>query len=95
MVSESLSNGLYRINEWCIHNGKVLYPSKTKSKVFSRSRTLHPTFPVLEIGNCIIEDVDDVAILSVSFDKKKLTFEDYLRRVAVSASQNIGILRRA
>ena len=55
---------MYRINEWCLYNGMVLNPSKTKSIVFSRSHTLlHPPFPVLEIDDCIFEDVDDVTIL--------------------------------
>ena len=47
----------------------------------------------LHIGGSTIENVCSLSILGISFDPKML-FEHHLRKVAASASQKLGIMRR-
>ena len=93
MVSDSLTRDLERVSGWCTDNGMLLNPNKTKSIVFSRSRTALPAFPDIVVGGCKVEGVSGLTILGVLFDSK-LTFEDHLRRVVSTASQKLGIMRR-
>ena len=44
-VAESLISDLGRVSEWCDHFGMKLNPSKTKTMIVSRSRTMHPQYP--------------------------------------------------
>ena len=67
--------------------------SKTKTKIVSRSRTMHPQSHPLTIDGTVLKESDDLDILGVTFDSK-LTFEKYLRSVSRAASQRLGILRK-
>ena len=49
-VAESLICDLGRVSEWCDLWGMKLNASKTKSMIVSRSRTMHPKSPPLNIG---------------------------------------------
>ena len=44
-VVESLIRGVGRVSEWCVLWGMKLKASKTKTMIFSRSRTMHPSHP--------------------------------------------------
>ena len=66
-----------------------LNASKTKTKIVSRSRTMHPQSPLLTIGGTVLKESDDLVILGVTFDYK-LTFEKHLRLVSRAASQRLG-----
>ena len=44
-VAESLILDLGRVSEWCDLWGMKLNASKTKTKIVSRSRTMHPQSP--------------------------------------------------
>ena len=61
--------------------------------VISRSRTVAPAFPNLELEGVLIDNVFELRVLGVILDHK-LIFESHLRSVAASASQKLGILRK-
>ena len=49
-VAESLSRDLVKVSEWCDLWGMKFYSSKTKTKIFSRSRTMHTQSPALTLA---------------------------------------------
>ena len=49
-VAESLIRDLGRASEWCDLRGMKLNAGKTKIMIVSRSRTMHPQSPPLNIG---------------------------------------------
>ena len=67
---------------------------ETKSMTISRSRTMLPRFPELTLNDIALKETSELIILGATFDTK-LTFERHIRSVASSASQRIGLLRRA
>ena len=71
-----------------------LNASNTKTMIVSRSRTMHPQSPPLNIGGTILNEADDLVILGVAIDSK-MTFEKHLRSVSRAASQKLGILRKS
>ena len=71
-----------------------LNPSKTKTMIVSKSRTIHPQSPPLTIGGTVLKESDDLVILGVTFDSK-MTFEKHLRSVSRAASQRLGIMRKS
>ena len=68
--------------------------SKTKTKIVSRSLTMHPQSPALTNGRTVLKESDDLVILGVTFDSK-MSFENHLRSVSRAASQRLGILRKS
>ena len=68
--------------------------TKTKTMIFSRSRTVHPQSPPLTIGGTVLKESYDLVILGVTFDSK-MTFEKHLHSVSRAASQRLGILRKS
>ena len=88
-----LNEDLIFIRAWCIQWCMQLNPVKTKSIIFSRSRTVNPEHPDLNLDNVAIENVKVLKLLGVLFDSK-LTFESHLRSVTSAVSQKIGILRK-
>ena len=93
-VAESLSRDLVKVSEWCDLWGMKLNASKTKTMIFSRSRTMHPQSPALTIGGTVLKESDDHVILGVTFDSK-MTYEKHLRFVFRATSQRLGILRKS
>ena len=93
VFAQMLSDDLIVIRAWCIQWGMQLNASKTKSIIFSRSRTHLPEHPGLSIGHDTIENVDHLKLLGILFDSK-LTFESHLRYITSIISQKIGILRK-
>ena len=89
-VADSLIRDLGRVSEWCDLSGMKLNASKTKTMVVSRSRTMHPQSPPLNV----LKESDDLVILGVTFDSK-LTFEKHLLLVSRPASKRLGILRKS
>ena len=80
-VAESLNRDLVRVNAWCKLWGMTfLNASKTKTMIFSRSRTMHIQSLPLTIDFTVLKESDDLDILGVTFDSK-LTFEKHLRSV--------------
>ena len=71
----------------------MINPAKSKGMIVSRSRTINPEFSEIYVGGSTIKDVCFLSILGVLFDPK-MSFEPHLRRVAASASQRLGIMRR-
>jgi hypothetical protein len=67
---------------------------KTKFMVVSRSRTDAPTFPDLQLGGVLVENVPEVNILGDIFHQN-MTFENYVRSVATCSSQKIGLMKLA
>ena len=47
-----------------------LNASETKTMIVSRSRTMHPQSPPLNIGGTVEKESDDLDILGVTFDSK-------------------------
>ena len=88
-----LKSDLQFIKEWCRLWGMELNPSKTKSIIFSRSRTDVPEHPNIMLENTIIENVEALRLLGVIFDPK-LTFQSHISTVTRIVSQKIGILRK-
>ena len=89
-----MNRDLVRVNAWCDLCGMKLNASKTKTMIFSRSRTMHLQSPPLTIDGTVQKESDDLDILGVTFDSK-LTFEKHLRFVSRAASQRLGILRKS
>ena len=94
ICSQRLNDDLVFINDWCRQWGMLLNPIKTKSMIFSRSRTSLPVHPELSLENYILENVDALKLLGVTLDPK-LTYECHLRNVTTKVAQKIGILRKA
>ena len=88
-----LNEDLVFIEDWCGRWGMELNALKTKSMLFSRSRTILPEHPDLTLMNTTIESVETMKLLGVVFDSK-LTYEQHLRKVTSIASQKVGILRK-
>ena len=65
--------------------GMKLNASKTKTKIVSRSRTMHPQSPPITVGGTVLKQSDDLVIFGVTFDSK-MTFENHLRSVSREAS---------
>ena len=93
-VSASLNRDLARIADWCSAWGMVLNARKTRSMIVSRSRTLLPVFPALELENSFLEESRELPILGVTFDSK-LTFGTHVQSVASSAARKLGLMRKA
>ena len=62
--------------------------------IVSKSRTMHPQSPPLNIGGTVLKESDELVILGVTFNSK-MTFEKHLRSVSRAASQRLGILRKS
>ena len=93
MSAERLSSDLSYIKAWCVQWGMELNPIKTKSAIFTRSRTMLPEHPDINLGDSTIENVTNLKLLGVLFDSK-MTFELHVRAIASKVSQKIGILRK-
>ena len=94
IVAESLIHDLGRVSGWCDLWGMKLNASKTNTMIVSRSCTMHPQLPPLNIGRTVLKESDDFVILGVTFDSK-MTFEKHLRSVSRAAPQRLGILRKS
>ena len=73
--------------------GLKLNPNKTQSIIVSRSRTLYPAHPDLELCGSSIAVSSYFKLLGVLIDDK-LTFEKHIRTLASSISQKTGLLRK-
>ena len=70
-----------------------LNPSKTKTMIVSRSRTMHPQSPPLTIGGTVLKESNYLIILGVAYDSKR-TFEKHIGSVSRAASQRLSILTK-
>ena len=63
-VTETLIRDLGRVSEWCDLWGMKLNASKTKPKIVSRSRTMHPQPPPPQVtfGGTLLKESDDLVI---------------------------------
>ena len=66
MTSAGLASG---VTFW----GMKLNASKTKTMIVSRSRTMHPQSPPLNIGPTVLNESDDFVILGVTYDSKLIS----------------------
>ena len=92
-VSDSLNRDLVTIESWCNTWGMKLNPSKTSTIIVSRSRTLHPPHPPLQLCGSFLEVSRSIRLLGVVIDDK-LTFEDHIRSTAGSIAQKTGLIRK-
>ena len=79
-VAESLIRDLGRVSEWCDLWGMKLNPSKTKTMIVLRSRTMHPHLLPLTIGGTVLKESDDLIILGVTFDSKMTNLRSIFAR---------------
>ncbi len=93
-VSTSLNEDLRRISDWCRTWNMKLNASKSKCLCISRSRTLNPLHGPLLVDGAPLTVCDELDILGVRFDSK-LSFERHIRRLVSSASQKLGVVRKA
>ena len=93
-VAQSINRDLEQISLWCDRWMMKLNPSKTKTLIISRSRTVSPVHGDLILNGTILKVSDSLVILGVNLDSK-LTFEYHIRSVASSAARSMGIVRRA
>ena len=93
LYARLLTEDLIFIKAWCRQWRMQLNPGKTKSIIFSRSRTANPIHPDLSLGEVLIENVEYFKLLGVIFDSK-LTFELHLRQITSIVSQKVGIIRK-
>ena len=54
--------------------GMKLNPSKSKSMIVSRSRTVHPLLTPLTLDSTVLKESADLVIFGVTFDAK-MTFK--------------------
>ena len=66
----------------------------SKTIIVSRSHTMHPQSLPLTIGETVLKESDDLAILGVTY-YSKMIFEKHLRLISRAASQRLGILRKS
>ena len=71
-----------------------LNASKTKTMIFSRSRTVYPQTTTLTMDETVLEEHADLVILLPTFDAN-LTFEKHLRSVSSAATEKLGIMRKS
>lgn len=71
-----------------------LNPSMTKAMIGSRSRTIHPESPLLNLEGTVLKVSDDLATLGASFSAK-VTFENHQRSVFRTEVQRLGIMRNS
>ena len=71
-----------------------LNESKTKTMIFSRSRTVHPQLTPFTLDGTVLKESADLVILGVAF-YAKMTFEKHLRSVSSAAAQRLGIMRKS
>ena len=81
-------------SEWCDLWGMKFNAIKTKTMLVSRSLTMHPQSPPLNIGRTLVKESHDIVILLVTFGFK-MTFEKHLFSVPRAASQRLCILRKS
>ena len=93
-VNRSLNMDLRRISDWCSSWNMTLNAKKSKCLRVSRSRTSDLHLGELLVQNIPIKECTELDILGVKFDSK-LTFEKHVRRIASSASQKLGLIRKA
>ena len=74
--------------------GMKLNPSKSKSMIVSRSRTVHPQLTPLGLDGTVLKEYADLVILGVTFDAK-MTFEKQPRSVSSAAAQRLGFMRKS
>ena len=89
-VAESPNRDLGKVSELDDICWVKLNASKTKTMIVCRSRTIHHLSPNLTIGDPVLKECDDLAILGVAF-VSKMTFEKHLRSVSWASSQMLGI----
>ena len=53
---------------WCNLWGMKLNPSKTKTMIVSRARTVHPLLTPLTQDGTVLKESADLVILGVTFD---------------------------
>ena len=63
-----LIRDLGKVSEWCYLWGMKLNASKIKTMIVSRSRTMRPNSPPLNIGGTVLKESYDLVILGVTFD---------------------------
>ena len=94
VVADSLNRDLECISDWCSRWQMKLNPSKTKTLIIGRSRTVQPEHGELILDGTVLSVSESLVILGVRFDSK-LTFEAHVRDVVSTASRSVGIMRRA
>ena len=80
---------LNRVRVWCDQWGMKLNVSKTKT--FSRSRTVHPQLTPLTLDGTVLKESADLFILLDA----KMTFEKHLHSIYNDAAQSLGIMRKS
>merc|ERR1711905_100256 len=93
-VAESLNKDLTRISDWCKQLMMKLNPTKTKTLIFGRSRTLTPAHSDLVLEGETLDLSDSLVILGVTLDSK-MTFEQHVMNVTSSVARSMGNMRRA
>ena len=83
-----------RVSVWCDLWDMKLNSSKTKTMIFSRSRTVHPQWTPLTLSVTELKESVDLVMLRVTFDVK-MTFEKHFRSVSSAAAQRFGIMRKS
>ena len=70
--AKSQIRNLGRVSEWCDLLRMKLNATKTKTRIVSRSCTMHPQSPPLTIDGTVLKESDDLVILGVTFDSKMI-----------------------
>ena len=92
-IAEVLRQDLVQVQSWCVRWGMTLNPSKSHSLVISRSRTVFPAHPDIDLDGTVVPGCATLKLLGVTLDSG-LTFQPHLRAVASSISRKIGLLRK-
>ena len=69
-VAESLIRDHGRVSEWYDLWEMKLNASKTKTRMVSRTLTMHPQSPPLTIDGIVLKESDDLVILGVTLNSK-------------------------
>ena len=93
-MSLPLNRNLIKVSTWCNLWGIRMNPTKTRSMIVSRSRTIIPAHSDLFVGNTSLNLRDSFRIFGFMFDNK-FTFKRHICSISSSVAQKIGLLRKS
>ena len=92
--TESMNRDLNSVSVWCALWGTKLNMNKTKTRIVSWPRSVHPQSTPLTLDETLLKESADLVLLGVTFDAM-MTFEKDLRSVASAAAQRRCIMRKS
>lgn len=93
-VAASLNRDLDRIADWATSWNVQFGAAKCKTATISNRRDAVGTHPSLQFFGTTLEEVEDIELLGISINRN-LSWSSVINKMVSSASQRLGLLRRA